>query len=274
MGDVIVAQIARELKVANSQVQAAVDLLDAGSTVPFIARYRKEATGGLDDIQLRELEWRLAYLREFTQRREAILESIREQGKLTPALEQALAAAQTKQELEDLYLPYKPKRRTKGQIAAEAGLVPLADQLWADPNLSPSELAEGFVRPQANSDEPDFSTVAAVLDGVRDILSERWAEDAQLIQSMREWLWTHGLFQSRLAAGQDENHADTRKFADYFDYDEPIAKVPSHRALAVFRGRSQDVLNVKLVTDEEPQVGVPSMAEGRIAQHLGWSHQG
>ncbi len=274
MGDVIVAQIARELKVTNSQVQAAVDLLDAGSTVPFIARYRKEATGGLDDIQLRELEWRLAYLREFTQRREAILESIREQGKLTPALEQALAAAQTKQELEDLYLPYKPKRRTKGQIAAEAGLVPLADQLWADPNLSPSELAEGFVRPQANSDEPDFSTVAAVLDGVRDILSERWAEDAQLIQSMREWLWTHGLFQSRLAAGQDENHADTRKFADYFDYDEPIAKVPSHRALAVFRGRSQDVLNVKLVTDEEPQVGVPSMAEGRIAQHLGWSHQG
>lgn len=272
MSDVIVAQIAQELKVAERQVQAAVDLLDGGSTVPFIARYRKEVTGGLDDIQLRELEARLSYLRELAQRREAILSSIREQGKLTPALAEAIQAASTKQALEDLYLPYKPKRRTKGQIAIEAGIEPLADQLWADPTIDPQTAAQAYVLPKVGDDGVDFTTTALVLDGVRDILSERWAEDPKLVQTMREWLWESGLFQSRLAAGKDEHHADVSKFADYFDYEEPIARVPSHRALAVFRGRAQDVLNVKLVLDEAVQPGVPSMAEGHIARNLGWSH--
>ena len=272
MSDVIVAQIAQELKVAARQVQAAVDLLDGGSTVPFIARYRKEVTGGLDDIQLRELEARLTYLRELAQRREAILSSIGEQGKLTAALAQAIHSAATKQELEDLYLPYKPKRRTKGQVAIEAGIEPWADQRWADPSIDPIVAAEAFVLPKVTDEGVDFTTVALVLDGVRDILAERWAEDPKLVQVMREWLWECGLFQSRLASGKDEHHADVSKFADYFDYEEPIARVPSHRALAIFRGRAQDVLNVKLALDEEPQLGVPSMAEGHIARKLGWSH--
>jgi uncharacterized protein len=279
----IIAQIAREIKVRDQQVQAAVALLDGGATVPFIARYRKEVTGGLDDIQLREIEARLSYLRELEDRREAILKSIEEQGKLTPELRAAIEAAPTKQELEDLYLPYKPKRRTKGQIAREAGIEPLADKLFADPSLNPNEEALAFVKPQKNEAGDDFTTVAAVLDGVRDILSERWAEDAGLIQSMREWLWAEGLFKSKLMDGKDENHPDVAKFRDYFDYDEPIGRVPSHRALAVFRGRSLDILDAKLALPEPPpsqtaapQPGKPvvSLAEGRIAVHLGWSHQG
>ena len=274
MSDLIVAQIARELKVAARQVQAAVDLLDAGSTVPFIARYRKEATDGLDDIQLRELELRLGYLRELAQRKAAVLSSIEEQGKLTPQLARAVEQAATKQEVEDLYLPYKPKRRTKGQIAKEAGLEPLADALWADPNMDPSEAAKPYVQAKAGEDGVDFTTLNAVLDGVRDILSERWAEDALLVRYMRAWLWDNGLFQSRLATGKDEGNADVAKFADYFEYDEPIARVPSHRALAVFRGRALDLLNVKLVLPEPAQAGVPSLAEGHIAHQLGWHHQG
>ncbi len=277
----IIQQIASEIRVAVHQVQAAVGLLDGGATVPFIARYRKEATGGLDDVQLRELEYRLGYLRELEERREAILKSIAEQGKLSDALRAAISAAPTKQELEDLYLPYKPKRRTKGQIAREAGLEPLADKLFADPTLNPAAEAEAFVRPAGSVEGGDFSTVPAVLDGVRDILSERWAEDAALVQSLREWLWAEGLLRSKLAEGKDENHADVAKFRDYFAYDEPIGRVPSHRALAVFRGRAQEILDAKLVLPEpeasstaKAEPGKPSLAEGRIALHLGWSHAG
>jgi uncharacterized protein len=280
----ILSQIAGEIRVSVQQVQAAVTLLDGGATVPFIARYRKEATSGLDDVQLRELEYRLGYLRELEDRRAAILKSIDEQGKLTPELRAAIEAAPTKQELEDLYLPYKPKRRTKGMIAREAGIEPLADRLWADPTLNPAEEAAAFTSPAGSVEGADFSTVPAVLDGVRDILSERWAEDAALVQQLREWLWTEGLLRSTLAAGKDENHPDVAKFRDYFDYDEPIGRVPSHRALAVFRGRALEILDVKLVLPEPPEapaatgtartVVVPSLAEGRIALHLGWSHQG
>ncbi|MEY2617417.1 MAG: hypothetical protein RL522_419 [Pseudomonadota bacterium] len=268
----IVRQIATEIKVQDHQVQAAISLLDAGATVPFIARYRKEATGGLDDVQLRELEYRLGYLREMQARREAILKSIEEQGKLTPELRAALEAAPTKQELEDLYLPYKPKRRTKGQIAREAGLEPLADRLFADPTLDPQVQAQPFVKSEKGEGGEDFTTVAAVLEGVRDILSERWAEDPALVQSLREWLWAEGLFRSKLAAGKDEHHPDVAKFRDYFDYDEPIGRVPSHRALAVFRGRQLEILDARLVLPVEPEPGQPSVAEGRIALHLGWSH--
>ncbi len=182
----ITRQLANEIKIAESQVRAAVELLDGGATVPFIARYRKEVTGGLDDIQLRELEARLSYLRELEDRRAAVLKSIEEQGKLTPELRAAIEAAPTKQELEDLYLPYKPKRRTKGMIAKEAGLEPLADKLFADPTLDPNTEAQAFILPAGKIEGADFTTVAAVLDGVRDLLSERWAEDAALVQSLRE----------------------------------------------------------------------------------------
>ena len=282
----IIAQIAQEIRVGVHQIKAAVELLDGGSTVPFIARYRKEATGGLDDIQLRELEYRLGYLRELEDRRATVLKSIDEQGKLTPALRAAIAAAPTKQELEDLYLPFKQKRRTKGQIAREFGIEPLADKLFADPTLDPMAEAAAFTKPPEVLDDgkpgADFSTVPAVLDGVRDILSERWAEDAALLQNLREWLWAEGLLQSKLVAGKDENHPDVAKFRDYFDYDEPISRVPSHRALAVFRGRSLEILDAKLVLPEPEAVltasGRPaptvSLAEGRIALHLRWSHQG
>ncbi|MGN6529021.1 MAG: Tex family protein [Burkholderiaceae bacterium] len=263
----ILLQIAAELNVRPAQVNAAVTLLDGGATVPFIARYRKEVTDNLDDTQLRELESRLAYLRELEDRREAVLRSIEEQGKLTPELAAAIAAAPTKQELEDLYLPYKQKRRTKGMIAREAGLEPLADRLFADPSLDPQAEAAAFVNADAG-----FADAFAVLDGVRDLLSERWAEDAALVGALREWLWEEGLLQSKKTEGKDENNADVAKFRDYFDYAEPIRTVPSHRALAVFRGRTQEILDAKLVLDEELVPGQPSLAEGRIARHLGWSH--
>ena len=265
--DPIVSQIAAELKVRPAQVQAAVDLLDGGATVPFIARYRKEATDGLDDIQLRELEARLAYLRELADRREAVLKSIAEQGKLTPELEAAIRTAPTKQELEDLYLPYKPKRRTKGMIAREAGLEPLADQLFADPTLIPVDEAAKFINAEGG-----FADAFAVLDGVRDLLSERWAEDAVLVGKLREWLWDVALFQSKLMDGKSPDTPEHAKFRDYFDYAEPIKTVPSHRALAVFRGRTLELLDAKLVLDEEPVAGKPGLAEGRIASHLGWRH--
>lgn len=272
----IIGQIAAEIKVSAQQVTAAVELLDGGATVPFIARYRKEVTGGLDDVQLRELEARLAYLRELEDRRGAVLKAIDEQGKLTDALRLAIANAPTKQELEDIYLPFKQKRRTKGQIAKEFGIEPLADKLFADPTLDPHEEAKAFCKPVTTLDDgkpgPDFSTTFAVLDGVRDILSERWAEDATLVQKLREWLWQEGLLRSRKVDGKDENDAEVSKFRDYFDYEEPICRVPSHRALAVFRGRAQEILEVKLAQPEEPVAGQPSLAEGRIALHLGWSH--
>lgn len=272
--DKIALQIAAELKVRPAQVNAAVALLDGGATVPFIARYRKEATDGLDDIQLRELEARLAYLRELEERRAAVLKSIDEQGKLTPELRAAIEAAPTKQELEDLYLPYKPKRRTKAMIAREAGLEPLADKLFADPSLDPLGEAADFVNADAG-----FADAHAVLDGVRDILSERWAEDAVLVGRLREWLWAEGLFRSKLLDGKNPDDPEVARFRDYFDYDEPIAKVPSHRALAVFRGRALEFLDAKLALDEEPpppgaKGPVVSLAEGRIAHHLGWRHQG
>jgi len=290
----IIAQIAQEIRVQPKQVQAAVELLDGGATVPFIARYRKEVTDGLDDIQLRELEARLSYLRELRDRLQTVIKNIEEQGKMTPTLLAALVSAATKQELEDLYLPFKLKRRTKGQLAREAGLEPLADALFANPTLVPADEAVPYVIPmrpvvEGEDKQPDFSTVQAVLDGVRDLLSERWAEDASVVQDLREWLWTEGLFQSKLMDGKDENNADVAKFRDYFDYDEPIGRVPSHRALAVFRGRGLEILDAKLVVPE-PNVPlapvasaqaaiktratpVVSLAEGRIALRLGWSHK-
>jgi uncharacterized protein len=263
----IVEQIAAELKVRPAQVSAAVALLDGGATVPFIARYRKEATEGLDDVQLRELDVRLVYLRELEERRAAVSKSIDEQGKLTPELRAAIDAAPTKQELEDLYLPYKPKRRTKAMIAREAGIEPLADRLFADPSLTPLTEAAAFVNVDAG-----FADSLAVLDGVRDILAERWAEDAVLVGKLREWVWAEGLLRSTLLAGKDGTQPDAAKFRDYFDYAETIRTVPSHRALAVFRGRAQEVLDAKLVLDEEVVPGQPSLAEGRIAVHLGWRH--
>ncbi|MDH0050142.1 Tex family protein [Comamonas terrigena] len=272
----IIGQIAQELNVKPQQVSAAVELLDGGATVPFVARYRKEVTGGLDDTQLRTLDERLTYLRELEDRRETVLKAIDEQGKLTDVLRLAIAQAPTKQELEDIYLPFKQKRRTKGQIAKEFGIEPLADKLFADPTLDPHKEAEAFCQPATTLDDgkpgPDFSTTFAVLDGVRDILSERWAEDPTLVQKLREWLWAEGLLRSKKVEGKNEDDPEVAKFRDYFDYDEPIGRVPSHRALAVFRGRALEVLEAKLVQPLEPEPGQPSLAEGRIALHLGWSH--
>ena len=288
----IIAQIAQEIRVQVQQVQAAVDLLDAGATVPFIARYRKEATLGLDDIELREIEARLSYLRELRDRLQSVIKAIEEQGKMTPALLASLVAASTKQELEDLYLPFKLKRRTKGQLAREAGLEPLADALFANPELVPADEALAYVVPlravvEGEDKQSDYSTVPAVLDGVRDLLSERWAEAPALVQDLRNWLWAEGLLQSRLIVGKDENQAEVAKFRDYFDYEEPIARVPSHRALAVFRGRAQALLDAKLVLPEaqadsvaKPSAGQPRaapvvcLAEARLALRLGWSHRG
>ncbi|MDE2614795.1 MAG: RNA-binding transcriptional accessory protein [Burkholderiales bacterium] len=272
----ILTQLAAEIAARAAQVRAAVELLDGGATVPFIARYRKEATDGLDDAQLRTLEQRLAYLRELEERRAAVLRSVDEQGRLTAELRAAFDAAPTKQELEDLYLPYKPRRRTKAMAAREAGLGPLAERLFADPALDPADEAAGFVDAEAG-----FADAAAVLDGVRDILAEQWAEEAALVGALRAWLWAEGLLRSRLVEGKDGSHADAAKYRDYFDYAEPIRKVPSHRALAVLRGRAQEWLDVRLALadDAAAAAGVqpaptPSLAEGRIARHLGWSDAG
>jgi protein Tex len=276
----ITQQLAAEIQARPAQVQAAVALLDGGATVPFIARYRKEATDNLDDVQLRELEVRLAYLRELEDRRAAVLSAIQELGKLTPELTAAIAAAATKQTLEDLYAPFKTKRRTKAMIAREAGLEPLADALLLDPTQDPATAALPYINADAG-----FADAAAVQDGVRDLLAERWAEDAALVGTLRDWLWAEGLFVSKLVDGKDANHPDTAKFRDYFDYAEPIHRVPSHRALAVFRGRSLELLNAKLSVDEpaaaagagantaSTNVSMP-LAEGRIAKHIGWQHLG
>ena len=278
-------QIAAELQVAPQQIQAAVALLDGGATVPFIARYRKEATNGLDDIALRALADRLGYLRELEVRRAAVLKSIAEQGKLTPGLQAAIADAPTKQALEDLYLPYKVKRRSKGLIAREAGLAPLADRLLADPGLDPQAEASAFIAAYesgaAGLAEAGFADLPALLDGVRDLLSERWAEDAALVGRLREWLWAEGLLHSQLAEAKDANHPEIAKFRDYFDHDEAIRTVPSHRALAVFRGRALEILDCKLLLKDDLRPAQPtatpagpavSLAEGRIALHLGWRH--
>ena len=253
-------QIAGELGAGERQVRAAVDLLDGGATVPFIARYRKEATGGLDDAQLRTLEERLRYLRELAERRAAILESIRAQGKLDDALEARIMAADSKARLEDIYLPYKPKRRTKAQIAREAGLEPLADQILAapqrDPQLDPQAAAAAYVDPGRGV--PD---VAAALDGARAILAERFAEDADLIGELRERMWSRGRLVSRVREGKQEAGA---KFADYFEFAEPFPALPSHRILAMLRGEKEEILDLTLDPGDPAADGLPAAA-GRLA---------
>ncbi|MEO3794517.1 Tex family protein [Nonomuraea sp. B10E15] len=251
-------RIAAELGVRDGQVQAAVDLLDGGATVPFIARYRKEATGALDDAQLRTLEERLRYLRELEERRAAILESIESQGKLDDELREQIMAAETKARLEDIYLPYKPKRRTKAQIARELGLEPLADQLLADPACDPAATAEGFVT-------EGVADAAAALEGARAILVERFAEDADLIGALREQLWNRGRLVSKVREGKEEAGA---KFSDYFDFGEPFTKLPSHRILAMFRGEKEEILSVTLEPDDSPDY------EMRVASRFGVSDQG
>ena len=299
MPESLIARLARDVVITSQQAAAAVGLLDGGATVPFIARYRKEATLGLDDIQLRFLEERLGYLRELDDRRNTVLASITEQRKMNDALALALDRATTKQELEDLYAPYKQKRRSKAQIAREAGLQPLADTLFADPTLTPLVEAAKFLNVDAA-----FTEAQACLDGARDILAELWAEDAALVGKMREWLWQNGLFESKVAEGKER---DGDKFRDYFEYDEPIGKVPSHRALAVFRGWLAEVLTVKLAQPlpsppprgegarragagsanaavavsqrPSPQPSPPgggsfTPCEGMVASQIQWSHQG
>lgn len=266
-------RLALELAAKPVQVSAAIALLDEGATVPFIARYRKEATGGLDDIQLRLLEERLRYLRELESRRAAIIASIEEQGKMTPDLLDAITHAEDKTRLEDLYLPFKLKRRTKAQIAAEAGLTELADSLLNDPDLSPEDEAVKYLRPPFTTDSGDNPGVAdakAALDGARQILMERFAEDASLLQSLREYLTEHGVVESRVVDGKQDAG---EKFSDYFDYSETIGTIPSHRALAIFRGRREEILNVALRLDseeEKPKWDAPhNPCEGRIAARFG-----
>ncbi|MGQ0719693.1 MAG: Tex family protein [Pseudonocardiales bacterium] len=263
-------RIADELGVPERQVGAAVDLLDGGATVPFVARYRKEATGGLDDAQLRTLQERLQYLRELEERRTAILNSIREQGKLDDALEARIMAVESKARLEDLYLPYKPKRRTKAQIAREAGLEPLADGLLADPIQDPQDAAASYVDPEAG-----VLDAAAALDGARAILVERFAEDADLIGPLREQMWSRGRLVSRVRDGQQEAGA---KFADYFDFSEPFTKLPSHRILALFRGEKEGVLDLSPEPEPEPEdaaaAPVPSRYEQAIAARFGIDDRG
>ncbi len=257
----ILRQLAQELNARPAQVQAAVGLLDEGATVPFIARYRKEVTGGLDDTQLRLLEERLTYLREMEERRAAILASIAEQGKLTPELAQLIDAADTKQRLEDLYAPYKPKRRTRAQIAREAGLEPLADALLADPTLDPQTEAVKYV-----STDKGVADAKAALDGARDILAERWAEDAELVARLRDWLWERVLVASTVVDGKE---AEGEKFRDYFAHSEPLRSIPSHRALALFRGRAAGVLALKMTLPEELESLKPHPSEAKIAAHVG-----
>ena len=280
----IESRIAAELAVKPHQVAAAVALLDAGSTVPFIARYRKEATEGLDDTQLRTLEERLGYLRELEERRAAILKSIEEQGKLTDELKTAIAGADTKQRLEDLYLPYKPKRRTKAMIAREAGLDVLAAALLADPSLHPETEAAKYLKAAfttENGENPGVPDAKAGLDGARQILMEQFAEDAELLGELREHLQTNGQLVAKVAEGKEEAGA---KFRDYFDYREAISAIPSHRGLALFRGRKEEILQLALKLPEElveqPAAGtsaaaaLPNSCERRIAARFQISDQG
>jgi protein Tex len=259
-------RIADELGVAERQVAAAVRLLDEGSTVPFVARYRKEVTGGLDDTQLRTLEERLRYLRELEERRTAILESVREQGKLTDELAAQIRAADTKARLEDVYLPYKPKRRTKAQIAREAGLEPLAEGLLGNPDTEPMAAAAVFADPSKG-----YADAAAALEGARAILVERFAEDADLIGELRDTLWTQGRLTSVVREGKETAGA---KFSDYFDCSEPFEQLPSHRILAMFRGEAEDVLTVTIEPEAKPTEGGPTPYEQRIAQRFGIANRG
>src|SRR6476619_5275333 len=261
-------RIAEELGVRDGQVAAAVGLLDGGSTVPFVARYRKEVTGGLDDAQLRTLEERLGYLRELEERRAAVLASVEEQGKLDDTLRAQILAAETKARLEDIYLPFKPKRRTKAQIAREAGLEPLADLLMSSPDTDPTSAAAGFV-----DTDREVADSAAALDGARAILVERFAEDAELIGDLRERVWKQGHVGSRVRSGKEEEGA---KFSDYFDFAEPLAKLPSHRILALFRGEKEDVLSLE-INPEDPaaeQPPGPTAYERAIARRFGIENTG
>ncbi|MDD5247690.1 MAG: Tex family protein [Rhodocyclaceae bacterium] len=265
-------RLAAELGVRPQQVIATVQLLDEGATVPFIARYRKEVTGELDDIQLRLLDERLTYLRELEERRAAVLASIDEQGKLTPELKVEIEDAETKQRLEDLYLPYKPKRRTKAQIAREAGLEPLADALMDDPTLAPEAEAAKYVNTATEPPERHVPDVKAALDGARQILMERFSEDAALLAKLRAYLNDYGMLTSKVVDGKE---AAGEKFRDWFDFREPIKTVPSHRALAMFRGRNEDVLRVALKTApelEEPPRASP--CEAIVARHFGLEDRG
>ncbi|WP_055494149.1 Tex family protein [Streptomyces sp. TP-A0356] len=260
----IEGRIAEELGVRERQVKAAVELLDGGSTVPFIARYRKEATEMLDDAQLRTLEERLRYLRELEERRSAILESVREQGKLTEELEAQIRGAETKARLEDVYLPFKPKRRTKAQIAREAGLEPLAEGLLGDPTVEPLAAAAAFV-----DADKGVADLQAALDGARAILTERFSEDADLIGELRERMWVRGRLAAKVREGKEEAGA---KFADYFDFAEPFTELPSHRVLAMLRGEKEEVLDLVL-EPEEPTDG-PSSYEGIVAHRFGIADRG
>ncbi|MGW6775925.1 Tex family protein [Streptomyces sp. NPDC055037] len=262
----IEGRIAGELGVRERQVKAAVELLDGGSTVPFIARYRKEATEMLDDAQLRTLEERLRYLRELEERRGAILESVREQGKLDDALEARIRAADTKARLEDIYLPFKPKRRTKAQIAREAGLEPLAEGLLSDPSVEPLAAATAFVDADKGVADP-----AAALDGARSILAERFSEDADLIGELRERMWTRGRLVAKVRDGKEEAGA---KFADYFDFAEGFSQLPSHRVLAMLRGEKEDVLDLVLEPEEPSEQPGPSMYENMVARRFDVADRG
>ena len=264
----IAQKIAEEIGCRHQQVSATVDLINEGATIPFIARYRKEITGGLDDIQLRLLDERLIYLRELEDRRHAVLASINEQGKLTPELTTEINAAETKQRLEDLYLPYKQKRRTKAQIAREAGLAPLAEKLLSDPTLTPEIAAVPYLKVEAG-----FADVKSVLDGARQILMEQFSEDAGLLGGLREYLATNGIVKASVVAGKE---AEGAKFLDYFDYAEPIRDIPSHRALALLRGRNEGMLQLTLLADADSTDKVKSnsttpfnLCEARIAGRFG-----
>ncbi|AWV07808.1 Tex family protein [Marilutibacter maris] len=261
----IARQIAEEIDAQPAQAVAAIGLLDEGATVPFIARYRKEVTGGLDDTQLRNLETRLTYLRELEDRRAAVLASIDEQGKLSDELRADIEAADSKARLEDLYLPYKPKRRTKAQIAREAGLEPLADSLLADPAQEPEAAAAGYV-----DADKGVADAKAALDGARAILMERWAEDAALVGELRQWLQEVGTIRSRVAEGKE---AEGAKYRDYFEHAEPLSKIPSHRLLALFRGRREEFLFLDLDPGSDAEAG-HQQAEGRVAVHAGVRAQG
>lgn len=254
--------IAEELTVKPQQVLSAITLLDEGNTVPFVARYRKEVTGGLDDTQLRQLETRLSYLRELNDRRQTILKSIEEQGKLTPELRSSINETQSKTELEDLYLPYKPKRRTRGQIAIENGLEPLADLLWNEPQHNPEDAATAYINA-----EKGVNDTKAALDGARYILMERFSEDAGLLAKVRQYLWKNAHLVSKVVEGKEVEGA---KFSDYFDHHEPIANVPSHRALAMFRGRNEGILQLSLNPDPQfEEAPKESYGEQLITEHLG-----
>ncbi|WP_397475757.1 Tex family protein [Pusillimonas sp.] len=256
----IIALLANELGAKPHQVAAAIELLDGGATVPFIARYRKEATGGLDDTVLRNLEVRLIYVRELEERRAAVLESIEQQGKLTAALAADIRAADTKQRLEDLYAPYKPKRRTRAQIAREAGLEPLADAIVADPSCDPVVLAADYINPEAS-----INDAKAALDGARDILAERYAENADLLADLREHLWSTGRLYSKVADGKE---AEGANFRDWFDFNETLRTLPSHRVLALLRGRQQGMLELRLGLDAELEAQTPHPCVTRIARRL------